>query len=300
MTGNKWCIRAYLLLPTISGNNMQYKNILVYLDQGASNAERVNTAITIAQVHKAQLTGVVVNALPASSILHKLGIGKGEALMEQARVDAQVIVERFQQQTDKKGVKADTHIIECLEGRAPEKLARMARIFDLSIMRQANPDKPNAAFISELSEEVMFSSGRPVFFMPYIGAHNIPCRKGLIAWDGSKAATRAIHDALPLLEMMDKVIILIVDAEKIEHYADSQPGEELSRHLTAHGVNNSISRIPRGETSTSTVILNELSDTGADVLIMGGYGTPKLREVMLGGVTRTLFECMTVPVLMSH
>jgi nucleotide-binding universal stress UspA family protein len=279
---------------------MQYKNILVYLDQGASNTERVNIAITIARVHKAQLTGVVVNALPVSSIMHRLGIGKGEALMEQQRLDAQVMIEHFVQITGKEGVQADTRVIECTEGRAPEKLARMARIFDLSIMRQANPDKPNASFISELSEEVMLSSGRPVFFMPYVGAHNIPCRIGLIAWDGSRAATRAIHDALPLLEMMEKVIILIVDSDKIEHYADSQPGEELSRHLAAHGVNNDISRISKGEVSTSTVILNELSNTGADILIMGGYGTPKLREVMLGGVTRTLFECMTVPVFMSH
>jgi nucleotide-binding universal stress UspA family protein len=279
---------------------MQYKNILVYLDQGASNKERVNTAIAIAIAHSAQLTGVVVNALPNSSILSRLGIGKDDALMEQARVDAQVAIERFELQTDKASIEADTRVIECLEGKAPEKLARMARIFDLSIMRQANPDKPNAAFIAELSEEVMFSSGRPVFFMPYIGAHNIPCKTGLIAWDGSKAATRAIHDALPILEMMDKVIILIVDADKIEHYTDFTPGEALSRHLSAHGINNEVNRVHKGETSTSTVILNELSDTGADMLVMGGYGTPRLREIMLGGVTRSLFECMTVPVFMSH
>ena len=279
---------------------MQYKNILVYLDQGASNKERINTAIAIAIAHSAKLTGVVVNALPNSSILKRLGIGKSDELMEQARVNAQVTIERFELQTDKAGVEANTQVIECLEGKAPEKLARMARIFDLSIMRQANPDMPNASFIAELSEEVMFSSGRPVFFMPYIGAHNIPCKTGLIAWDGSKAATRAVHDALPILEMMEKVTILIVDADKIEHYTDLKPGEALSRHLSAHGINNVVSRIPRGQTSTSTVILNEISDTGADILVMGGYGTPKLREIMLGGVTRTLFECMTVPVLMSH
>jgi nucleotide-binding universal stress UspA family protein len=279
---------------------MQYKNLLVYLDQGASNKERVNTAIAIAKVHESQLTGVVVNALPASSILQKLGFGKGEALMQQQRIEAEEIIEHFKQIAEQEGVQADTRIIECVEGRAAEKLARMARIFDLSIMRQANPDKPNASFISELSEEVMLSSGRPVFFIPYVGAHNIPCRRGLLAWDGSKAAARAVHDALPLLKMMEKVIILIVDADKIEHYADSQPGEELSRHLSLHGVNNEIRRLAKAEVSTSTIILNELSDSGADILIMGGYGTPKLREIMLGGVTRTLFECMTVPVFMSH
>jgi nucleotide-binding universal stress UspA family protein len=279
---------------------MQYKNILVYLDQGASNKERTNTAIAIARANNAELTGVVVNSMPASSILHRLGIGNGEALMEQQRADAQLIIEHFEQTAGKEGVQADTRVIECTEGRAPEKLARMARVFDLSIMRQANPDKPNASFITELSEEVLFSSGRPVFFMPYIGAHNIPCRRGLIAWDGSKAATRAIHDALPLLETMEKVTILTIDADKTWRYTDLQPGEGISRHLTAHGVNNEISRMSKGEVSTSTIILNELSNTGADILIMGGYGTSRLRESMLGGVTRTLFECMTVPVLMSH
>jgi len=261
---------------------MEYKNLLVYLDQGASNKERVNTAIAIARVHEARLTGVVVNALPASSILQKLGFGKGEALMEQQRIEAEEIIEHFKQVAEQEGVQADTRIIECVEGRAAEKLARMARIFDLSIMRQANPDKPNASFIGELSEGVMLSSGRPVFFIPYVGAHNIPCRRGLIAWDGSKAAARAVHDALPLLKMMEKVIILIVDADKIEHYADSKPGKELSRHLSLHGVNNKIRRLIKAEVSTSTIILNELSDSGADILIMGGYGTPKLREIMLG------------------
>jgi hypothetical protein len=161
---------------------MQYKNILVYLDQGASNKERANTAIAIARANNAELTGVVVNSLPASGILYRLGIGNGEALMEQQRIDAQSIIEDFGEMADKEGVQTNTRVIECTEGRAPEKLARMARVFDLSIMRQANPDKPNASFVAELSEEVLFSSGRPVFFMPYIGAHNIPCRRGLIAW----------------------------------------------------------------------------------------------------------------------
>ncbi len=282
------------------GFNMQYKNILVYLDQGASNAERVNAAISIAKAHGAKLTGVVVNAMPAPSIILKLGIGPGDSYLEESRAEAQSTVEQFTQRTEEEGVSSDSRIIECNEGVAPEKLARMARIFDLSVMRQANPDRPHATFISELSEEVMFSSGRPVIYIPYTGTHLIPCQIAMIAWDGSKAATRAIHDALPLLESVDDVIILVVDADKIEQNTGTRPGEALSNHLKAHGISNRIDRVPKGSTSTSTVILNELANTGADILIMGGYGTPKLREVMLGGVTRTLLECMTVPVFMSH
>ena len=122
----------------------------------------------------------------------------------------------------------------------------------------------------------------------------------MIAWDGSRASTRAVHDSLPLLETMKEAVILVVDPENIEHYQKTKPGEGMSRHLDAHGVSNTVMRVPKGDISTSSVIMNELSNSGADVLVMGAYGTPKLREVILGGVTRTVLESMTVPVFMSH
>jgi nucleotide-binding universal stress UspA family protein len=279
---------------------MQYKNVLVYLDQGASNVERVRTAIAMAERFGAKLTGVVVNTLPTPGIMLRLSLAEGDKWMKKAREETEAVIQDFSQTVAKQNVEFDTCIIECKEGRALVKLSRFARNFDICIMRQANPDRPDADFISDLSEEVLFASGRPVFFMPYIGAHAIPCRRGLIAWDGSAAATRAVHDALPLLEQMEEVEIMVVDADDVVHNTDSEPGEGLSAHLAAHGVKNRVARVPSGGLSTSTVILNKVSDSGADILIMGGYGTAKIRELVLGGVTRTLFNCMTVPVVMSH
>ncbi|MDH3378758.1 MAG: universal stress protein [Gammaproteobacteria bacterium] len=279
---------------------MQYKNVLVYLDQGASNEERVRTAIAMAEKFGAKLTGVVVNALPTASTMLQLSLAQGDKWKEKAREEAEAVTQDFSETAAKQNVECDTCIMECMEGRAPVKLSRFARNYDISIMRQANPKRPDAGFISDLSEEVLFASGRPVFFMPYIGAHTIPCRRGLIAWDGSAAATRAVHDALPLLEQMETVELVVVDANDVVHNMNTEPGEGLSAHLTAHGIKNRVARIPSGGLSTSTVILNKVSDSGADILIMGGYGTAKLRELVLGGVTRTLFNCMTVPVVMSH
>ncbi len=262
--------------------------------------ERMNTAASIAKMHHAQLTGVVINTRPTTHMMSKLGLKKNDEAIKKVQTAAKKLVDDFSQHMQAKGVNYDSHIIKCRESKAPEKLARMVRNFDIAILRQANPDKPNASFVTELSEQVLFYSGRPVLFVPYIGTHHIPCKQGLIAWDGSAAATRAVHDALPLLEQMDKVIILVVDADKLEPNADSAPGEELSRHLLAHGVNNRVECVPSAGLGSSSIILNAVSDMGADILIMGGYGHPKLREMMLGGVTRTLFESMTVPVLMSH
>ncbi len=279
---------------------MQYKNILVYLDNGASNAERVNTAVAIAKFHQAELTGVVVSALPTQRMMHNLGMDSDDDSIKRNREMAEGILQDFAREMIEKDVKHNTRIIEFRESHVAQKLARLARNFDLCILRQANPGNPNADFISDLSEGVLFYSGRPVFFMPYIGAHAIPCRKGIIAWDGSAAATRAVHDALPLLEQMEEVVILVVNADKLEKNTDCEPGEDLSRHLTAHGVTNRIQYTLSGEISTSTVILNEVSNYGADIIIMGGYGTSRLREMVLGGVTHSLFTSMTVPVFMSH
>jgi nucleotide-binding universal stress UspA family protein len=279
---------------------MHYKQILVYLDHGVANKARVNTAISIATAQGASLTGIVVSALPMSGLLERFRFSNPVAALEAARKEADAIFGNFTVLCEEAGVTSDTRLLECREGRAGEKLARIARLYDLSIIRQADPHQAGAAHVSAMSEEVMLSSGRPAICVPYIGAHLVPFKTGLIAWDGSRASTRAVHDALPLLEQIEKVIILIVSPEKFENFSDHQPGDGLAAHLASHGIETRVERVPVGEVSTSTVILNELSDTGADILIMGGFGTSRLREIVLGGVTRTLFECMTAPVFMSH
>jgi nucleotide-binding universal stress UspA family protein len=280
---------------------MQFRNIMVYLDQGKSNQARVDSALAIASTHGAALTGVALIAQPSLAILQRLGVTNAPDLHEKSRADAQESVDQFHERAAAAGVEADVLKLECPEGDAAAKLSRVARVYDLSILRQANPDSDNTAFVAGLSEEVMFSSGRPVLYMPYIGAHQIPFKRGLIAWDGSRSSARAVHDALPLLENMDQVTILVINSNKTEPSSDGvMPGEGLSRHLHRHGISSEIQRLQRGDSSTSTLILNELANTGADLLVMGGYGTPKLREIILGGVTRTVLEMMTVPVFMSH
>lgn len=280
---------------------MQFRNIMVYLDQGDSNQARVDSALAIASTHGAALTGVALIVQSSLAILQRLGVTNAPDLYEKSRADVQESVDRFHERAAAVGVEADVLKLECSEGDAPARLSRVARVYDLSILRQANPDSDNTAFVARLSEEVMFSSGRPVLYMPYIGAHQIPFKRGLIAWDGSRSSSRAVHDALPLLENMDQVTILVINSNKMEPSSDAVlPGEGLSRHLHRHGISSEIQRLQRGDSSTSTLILNELANTGADLLVMGGYGTPKLREIILGGVTRTVLETMTVPVLMSH
>ena len=262
-----------------------YKDILVYLDESDSNTERVSTAISIAKAHNAQLTGLALNSTPSLMTRIQESIHGTSEPIKTSSQHAKEVLNEFSQRANDEGIPNHCKLMECKEGQAAHEIALLARNFDLSIMPQANPDCANASLIAEVNEEVIRSSGRPVIFMPYIGAHNIPCQRAVIAWNGSSTSTNAVHEALPMLEQMKEVIILVVDIDQQTRTNGEQPGDDIAGHLNVHGINSRIVHACSGDTSMANIILNNLSDEGADILIMGGHGSSKLKEMMLGGVT---------------
>ncbi len=209
-------------------------------------------------------------------------------------------VAEFSQLAQKEGITVDSRVVHGDEAVAARKMAQFSRNFDLVMLRQANPNKDNFSIIKEVSEQVILLSGRPVFFMPYIGSHRMPCQKAMIAWDGTPAATRAVHDAIPLLKQMDKVIVLVVKQGKKKTAKGELMVDDTVSHLKRHKVNAKVKRINAGTFDVPTVILNEIAENDIDLLVMGGYGKPSIRQKIFGGVTRTLLSSMIVPVLMSH
>lgn len=274
---------------------MQYKDILLYLDDGDSNAVRVEAVLGLAREHGAQVTGVTLSTLKPPHVI----VSAANVLKEMCQQAAEERVKTFIESAEAVGVSARSHIIQGNESTAARKMAQYARNFDLVVLRQANPSREHAALVDAIAEQVILLSGRPVFFMPYIGAHRIPLKKAAIAWDGTPAATRSVHDALPILVGLDQVMILIIEGKqktaKGELLADG-----LVEHLGNHGVNAIVNRRPKGDAEVPIIILNEIADNDIDVLVMGGYGTPSLKQKIFGGVTRTLLSSMIVPVMMSH
>lgn len=270
---------------------MLYRDILVYIDDGKSNAERMKTAFDLAKAHNAQITGVTLSALKPERVRTM-----DETIGEVAATGR---IESFTAAAEAEGLTVKSKIIWGSAKVAARKMAQFARNFDLIILRQANPQVDSAALIEEVSEQVLLLSGRPIFFMPYIGAHRIPCQRAMIAWDGSPSVSRTVHDALPLLAGLDEVVILVIEGSK-----KTAKGEllvdELSEHLANHGIKTEIKRHPKDGLDVPTIILNEISNNDIDVLVMGGYGTPNLQQKIFGGVTRTLLSIMVVPVVMSH
>jgi nucleotide-binding universal stress UspA family protein len=259
---------------------MNFKDILVYLDNGDSNSERVKAALLLAKNHNAQLTGVT--------------------LALTAKHNAEKIISDFEELSKQEGVISESLVITGKMGDVARKFAQYSRNFDLLMLRQANPDHPDFTLMKEVTQEVILLSGRPIFFMPYIGAHRIPCKKAMIAWDGSPAATRAVHDAIPILSLIDKVVILVVEEGKLKTRKGELLAKNLVQHLERHDVNAKVRRVTTGEFDVPTILLNEIADNDIDLLVMGGYGTPSLKQKIFGGVTRTMLQSMVIPLFMSH
>ena len=115
-------------------------------------------------------------------------------------------------------------------------------------------------------------SGRPALVVPYIGAAPEPLRRILVAWNGSREAARAVHDALPFLLAAERTTVLIVDPQAQGREVGEQPGADLAAHLARHGVRVEVKTVPGGGLAAGDAILAQAADDGADLLVMGGYG----------------------------
>jgi nucleotide-binding universal stress UspA family protein len=163
-------------------------------------------------------------------------------------------------------------------------------------MRQPRPEAVAAERL--LIEAVLFNSGRPVLVVPYIHEGKANLERITVCWDGSKAAARAVADSLPLLAQAKHVDLLTIT----EKWTPGTVFEasDMAIHLTRHNVRLNVVEQPRGEIDIGSTILNFAADNGVDLLVMGGYGHPRLGEAIFGGATLTMLQSMTVPTLMSH
>ena len=172
-----------------------------------------------------------------------------------------------------------------------------ARYADLVVVGQADPEP--TATPSDLPETVALATGRPVLVVPHIGAKP-PGKTVLLCWNASREAARAAADALPFLKAAQKVIVLVVNPKVSAAGHGAEPGADAAAWLARHGVKVTVQRDVAPDADAGAVILSRAADLGADLIVMGIYGHSRLREMVLGGASRTLLGSMTVPVLMSH
>jgi nucleotide-binding universal stress UspA family protein len=125
-------------------------------------------------------------------------------------------------------------------------------------------------------------------------------RRVLVAWDATREATRALHDALPLLDKAEAVTVMTVRAREANFERDRPGLDRIVRHLERHRIAAHAEEALQGDLPVSDVLLSRAADLDADMIVAGAYHHSQFREALLGGVSRELLEHMTVPVLMSH
>jgi nucleotide-binding universal stress UspA family protein len=273
------------------------KDIVVNLGPSA-NDPTGNFAISVAVTFEAHLTGVafVYDPVIPGSVMGGIPPEFIESQRAEAEKTANATIARFEQAAKRAGISYESRMVSASVSGAAEQLGKLARRFDLAIVGQANRD--NAAPTEVLDEGALFESGRPVIVVPFIQKADLKLDRVMVCWDGSRAATRAIADAMPFMEKAKQVEVVLITAKGFK--ADEAPGADLAQHLARHNLKVTLKRITSPDIDVASTILSYVADSDTDMLVMGGYGHSRLREFVLGGVTRGILESMTVPALMSH
>lgn len=277
---------------------MLIKDMLVQLDASSASAKRLELAMDLAKRHGAHLIGLfVIDVVPPVSAGADLGAGMAmaEAIMrfrEDALTEAQRVEAAFRELLRREGQIGEWRQVE---GITSAVLALHGRYVDLIMVGQ-----PEAGTSMAAVEAALFSTGRPVLLVPYTGAAKSIGRRVLIAWNGSREAARAVNDALPLLVGAESVTVLVVDSKSGPSDHGEEPGADIALHLARHGVPVTVRRVAGEDIRVGDMLLNEAANLSVDLVVMGGYGHSRLRELVLGGATRTVLREMTAAVLMSH
>jgi nucleotide-binding universal stress UspA family protein len=274
------------------------KDVIVNLTVGASRDVAADLAVSVASTFKAHLAGIsfAYEAVIPGTIFGGVAAELIQAQRAESQKAARTAVSNFGEAARGAGLSAESHLLEASIAAAADTFGRLARRYDISVVAQAEPAKlPDRDLIIEAA---LFESGRPVLVVPYIQRDGLELDRVMVCWDGSRAAARAVGDAMPFLERAKAVEVVVVAGEAGK--SDEVPGADIAHHLARHALKVELRRIVAGDLDVANTILSHASDAGTDFIVMGGYGHSRLRELVLGGVTRRILQSMTVPALMSH
>lgn len=274
---------------------MLLTDILLHLDDSENARIRMDVAISLARAHGAELTGIyTLREEPARGLLPGAAAAQvPRYVLEQHRATwrehAEEAIDDLRRRAETAGVCLDYRIEV---GNAPtDVLAERARCADVTII--GKPDDGD----DSLPHDVLFSTGRPVVVVPSCHRNGVGDNV-VVAWNDGREAARAVADAIPVLERARQVTVTFVSPEYSE--ANEPPGQNIIEHLSRHGITAELETYHGKGPSVGDFLLARTTDRGADLLVMGAYGHSRLRDFVLGGVTKTVLRNTATPVLMSH
>jgi len=294
----------------------EIRHMLVLVNDSPRSDRVLALAAHLARSHGAELT-----ALHAVEPLRSGAFISAEAASVAATWATEAEAQRWAEATARVAATAATAGLPiplvALRGETVSDTLRHAASADLVVLSQRNPGVADGAQ-RHYVERLLVGTATPLLFVPHVDtlplhADGAPrcAQRVLVAWSASRESVRALRDAMPLLTRADQVeLIRFVPAGE----SGAEPLDAVVGWLRRHGVtaSSTVRHAPApslGERLLSTwtvdvpiaeALLSHAADSNADLLVMGGYGHPRAWELTLGGVTRTLLQTMTLPVLMSH
>ncbi len=287
---------------------MALKDLLVYVDATPRGLSRLRLGAAMARHQNCRLTVLYVKQLSVGQAARRkaaeFGLVSGR---EMARLDhdfdvanagaADIIQDLLHSLTAEGHFESEWR---CVPGAPADVVPQHARTADLCIVSQQRPGGDDPLTGLSFAESLLFLTGRPVLFVPNQGEFRQAGRNVMVAWNGSRPATRAVNDALSLLAHAQRVTLLTINARALRQRSHGLPADEMLAHLRRHGVPAEPHHIESQGAPLAETILAAAHDVHADLLVAGAYSHPKLWESMFGGVTRDLLEQMTLPIMMSH
>ena len=277
------------------GQAMAFKDILVHVDNSEQASVRLRLAAGLARMGDGHLVALNVRTRPSLPPFIAAQFGPEiEAVRrrfnDEAAREARAI---FDAEAPCQGITTEWRDVG---GGLADTVTLHARYADVTVIGQdtaADDERP-------LADALVLEVGRPVLVVPSAGTFEAPPQRVVVAWNASREATRAVHDALPLLQAAKRVQVIAINPDHGMAGHGDIPGADICLHLSRHGVNAVCEHIRSDDLKVGEMLLSRVADEDAGLLVMGAYGRSRLRTLVLGGATRHILRHMTVPVLLSH
>ncbi len=288
---------------------MTYKTILVPLGGGDSDAVALNAALSVARDFDAHVVGLFVTLDPRDAV-PMLGEGMSGAMVDEIMRAAEgesnvrraaahrlfedtVRAAGVERRDSPGGTEAPSAAWRDVVGRVEDVVPLEGRLADLIVFARTSPDRDIQGYAT--LETALLGTGRPLLIAPEV-LPDVVGRHVAVAWNGRIESARAVAAALPFLRSADRVTVLTAETSATEAAA----GRRIAEYLTWQGVEPAVTLIQPGSKPVGEAVLNQAVALNADLLVMGGYGHSRMRELILGGVTRFVLNHAGIPVLMAH
>jgi nucleotide-binding universal stress UspA family protein len=280
--------------------SMKYKNILVHLDHSSGCQNRLEVAFALARDFDAELLGLFIVPtyfLPTyieAQVSADLLLDVTEKALERAGES----LDRYQQLAKEAGVQLRASVVE---GQYIPVLREHSKYADLMILGQDDPEDPDNTSYG-LADELLFEGACACLVVPHSGKPAVPGKRVLLTWNASRESARALREAMPLLKRAETVVVLSSEPDSgANDVADGHPhAQALLKLLASHDIEALSSGISDPDLNPSLAIAGQAAEMNADVIVMGAYGHARLREIILGGVTRDLLKRAPTCLLLAH